>query len=107
MIPLVRQKSILVIRHFANIRADYLDAESASRLLITVPPESFKEKPVHLIQPEKSSAGLISAKVYWYYFRAGGLATFFFMCLFFLLSVGAKVVSSWWLAVWVSTYLPL
>lgn len=41
-------------------------------------------------------------KVYWYYFKAGGLATFFFMALSFLLSVGAKVVSVWWLAVWVS-----
>jgi hypothetical protein len=87
----------------ANASTELLDAESASRLLINVPPESFKDKPVHLIQPEQANTGLISLKVYWYYFKAGGLATFFFMCLFFLLSVGAKVVSVWWLAVWAST----
>jgi hypothetical protein len=69
--------------------------------LINVPAAAFKDMPVHVAQPESANNGLISFKVYWYYWKAGGLATFLFMCLFFMLSVGAKVVSSWWLAVWI------
>ena len=53
-----------------------------------------------LIQSEEKKSGLVSLKVYWYYFKKGGLFSFFTMIAFFALSVGARIVGSWWLTVW-------
>jgi ABC-type multidrug transport system ATPase subunit len=53
-----------------------------------------------LIQTEVKKSGLVRFNVYWYYFKKGGIFSFIIMILFFAFSVGARVVGSWWLAVW-------
>jgi ABC-type multidrug transport system ATPase subunit len=53
-----------------------------------------------LIQSEEKKSGLVSFSVYWYYFKKGGLFSFFIMIAFFALSVGTRVTGTWWLTVW-------
>ncbi len=55
-----------------------------------------------LIVSEGKQEGLIGWNVYWYYFKKGGLGVFFTMMIFLALSVGARVVSGWWISVWLS-----
>jgi len=55
-----------------------------------------------LIVSEGKQEGLIGWNVYWYYFTKGGLGVFFTMIIFLALSIGARVVSGWWISVWLS-----
>ncbi len=56
-----------------------------------------------LIASEGKQTGLIDFKVYWYYFKKGGLFSFAIMIIFFALSVGSRVTGSWWLTVWTTS----
>lgn len=53
-----------------------------------------------LIFEEDKQTGLIGWNIYWYYIKKGRAVIFFFMALCLLLSVGSRVVSSWWLTEW-------
>jgi ATP-binding cassette subfamily C (CFTR/MRP) protein 5 len=61
-----------------------------------------KEDSGTLIVSEGKQEGLIGWNVYWYYFKKGGLGVFFTVIIFLALSVGARVVSGWWISVWLS-----
>mgnify|MGYP002386245604 CR=1 FL=1 len=64
--------------------------------------ESDEKKSGTLVVGEGKQEGLIGFGVYWYYFKKGGLVVFFTMIFFLAFSVGARIVSGWWLSVWLS-----
>jgi ABC-type multidrug transport system fused ATPase/permease subunit len=66
------------------------------------PKKEGDQKSGTLVLDEGKAEGLIGFGVYWYYFKKGGLLVFFTMIFFLAFSVGARVVSGWWLSVWLS-----
>ncbi len=66
------------------------------------PQKEVEKKSGTLVNDEGKAEGLIGFGVYWYYFKKGGLVVFFTLILFLAISVGARVVSGWWLSVWLS-----
>ncbi len=55
-----------------------------------------------LVVGEEKQEGLIGFNVYWYYFKKGGVGVLFVILFFLMLAVGARVLSGWWLSVWLS-----
>jgi hypothetical protein len=53
-----------------------------------------------LINDEERQEGLIGWDVYWYYFKKGGVFIAIMIVFVLVLSVGARVVGSWWLTQW-------
>ncbi len=72
----------------------------------TSPPEAKadekEKKSGTLVVSEDKQEGLIGLHIYWHYFKEGGLAVFFTIILFLALCVGARIVSGWWLSIWLS-----
>jgi ABC-type multidrug transport system fused ATPase/permease subunit len=66
------------------------------------PKEETEAKSGTLVVEEEKQEGLIGFNVYWYYFKKGGLGMFFLMVFFLAFAVGARVVTGWWLSVWLS-----
>lgn len=74
---------------------------------VTKPPTLTEEndkdkKSGTLVVSEDKAEGLIGLNIYWHYFKKGGLAVFFTIILFLALCVGARIVSGWWLSIWLS-----
>eukprot|EP01133_Synstelium_polycarpum_P002620 gene2620-3012_t len=65
-----------------------------------------KERPVLrnndgiLIQQEERETGSVSLKVYLKYFQSGGSLLFVFTFILFLLDIGSRTVTDWWLSHW-------